>query len=214
MTKIVKICISGSVKSMAKNVRIFSKNCKLLCIHTLILSRINQYEAPKKQNVHFHAIISKKSKFMKSIIFVCLGNICRSPLAQGIARDLNQKHHLGLTIASAGTGDWHIGEAPCPHSITVAKQHGIDISDLRGQQVKPSDFSDYDLVVGLDDSNIANLKALGCSNPLKLGDFGFDGEDVPDPYFFDGFEGFEKVYQMIETGVINILDHYLENFSK
>lgn len=151
---------------------------------------------------------------MKSIIFVCLGNICRSPLAEGIARDLNIKHNLNLSIASAGTGDWHIGEAPCPHSVTVAKQHGLDISDLRGQQVKKSDFTDFDVVVGLDDSNVANLKKLGCQKVVKLGDFGFEGQDVPDPYFFDGFEGFEKVFQMIETGVINIFDHYIKHFSK
>jgi len=146
---------------------------------------------------------------MKSIIFVCLGNICRSPLAEGIARNLNDKHQLGLTVASAGTGDWHIGQAPCPHSIKVAKQHQIDISNFKGQQVTQDDFTNFDLVVGLDDSNISNLKKLGCKNVLKLGDFGFEGEDVPDPYFFDGFEGFDKVFDMIETSVYNLLKSHL-----
>ena len=151
---------------------------------------------------------------MKSVIFVCLGNICRSPLAEGIAKRLNEQHQLGLTIASAGTGDWHIGEAPCPNSIKIAKQHNIDISTFKGQQVKKSDFSDFDIIVGLDDSNIANLQALGCKDPLKLGDFGLDGEDVPDPYFFDGFNGFEKVFQMIETAVIELFNAKIDNFSK
>jgi protein-tyrosine phosphatase len=151
---------------------------------------------------------------MKSIIFVCLGNICRSPLAEGIAKKLNDDYQLGLTIASAGTGDWHIGEAPCPNSIKVAKQHHIDISHFRGQQVKKSDFSDFDVVVGLDDSNIANLKSLGCKTPLKLGDFGFHGDDVPDPYFFDGFDGFDKVFTMIETAVIKLFEEKIESYSK
>jgi protein-tyrosine phosphatase len=146
---------------------------------------------------------------MNSIIFVCLGNICRSPLAEGIALKLNDEHQLGLTIASAGTGDWHIGEAPCPNSVKVASQHGLDISAFRGQQVKKSDFSDFDLVIGLDDSNITNLKALGCKNLEKLGNYGFQGEDVPDPYFFDGFEGFDKVYEMIETAVTNLFHEKL-----
>lgn len=150
---------------------------------------------------------------MKSIIFVCLGNICRSPLAEGIARKLNNEHQLGLTIASAGTGDWHIDEAPCPNSIKVAKQHGLDISNLRGQQITKSDFSTYDLVVGLDSSNIANLRKLGCKDALKLGDFGFEGEDVPDPYFFDGFEGFDKVYEMINLAVTNLLKRHLPSSS-
>jgi protein-tyrosine phosphatase len=71
--------------------------------------------------------------------------------------------------------------------------------------VKKSDFEEFDLIIGLDRSNIANLKIMGCKQPLLLGDFGLDGEDIPDPYFFDGFEGFGKVFDMIETGVINIL---------
>ena len=146
---------------------------------------------------------------MKSIIFVCLGNICRSPLAEGIARKLSDQHQLGLTIASAGTGDWHIGQAPCPNSIKVAKQNNIDISGFRGQQVTKKDFSDYDLVVGLDESNISNLKKLGCKEAIKLGDFGFDGQDVPDPYFFDGFEGFDKVYKMIDTAVYKLIKSHL-----
>lgn len=141
-----------------------------------------------------------------SIIFVCLGNICRSPLAEGIALKLNEDYQLHLDIASAGTGDWHIGEAPCANSIKVAKEHGIDISKLKAQQVTVEDFSHYDLVIGLDDSNIINLKKLKCTNLEKLGDYGFHGEDVPDPFFFDGFEGFEKVFTMIETAVYKLLD--------
>jgi len=138
---------------------------------------------------------------MKRILFVCLGNICRSPLAQAVAEDLVQKHQLDLEVDSAGTGHWHVGEAPCENSILVAKQRGLDISYYKARQVSSKDFDYYDVIVGLDSSNISNLKTMGCKNPLKLGDFGFKGKDVPDPYFFDGFEGFDKVFDMIETSV-------------
>jgi len=142
---------------------------------------------------------------MKSILFVCLGNICRSPLAQGIANEYCSQNNIELICESAGTGSWHIGEPPCENSIKVARNNGLDISTQRARQVKVEDFEKYDIIVGLDDSNIKNLKKLGCKNPLKLGDFGFDGQDVPDPYFFEGFEGFDKVYNMIEVCVKTLI---------
>ena len=142
---------------------------------------------------------------VKSIIFVCLGNICRSPIAQGVGQRYAKENNLDLNVQSAGTGDWHIGEPPCENSIKVCKQNKLDISKQRAQQVTIEDLKNYDLVVGLDDSNIANLKKLGAKDVLKLGDFGFDGQDVPDPYFFEGFEGFDKVYEMIEICVENLI---------
>lgn len=144
-----------------------------------------------------------------SILFVCLGNICRSPLADGIATRLAQKEGLDIRIDSAGTGHWHIGEAPCPNSIKIARQKGIDISHLRGRQVSREDFEEFDHIIALDEKNRSDLQALGCKNVRKLGEFGFEGMDVPDPYFFDGFDGFEKVYEMIATGVENILDELM-----
>ena len=143
---------------------------------------------------------------IKSILFVCLGNICRSPLAEGIAKNYIKEKNLNLVIESAGTGHWHVGEKPCENSIKVALLNGVDISNQKAQQVKKSDFKNFDLIVGLDDSNISNLKNLGCKNPIKLGDFGFNGECVPDPYFFDGFEGFDKVFEMIDVCVRNLID--------
>ncbi|RXJ64234.1 protein tyrosine phosphatase [Halarcobacter anaerophilus] len=146
---------------------------------------------------------------MNSILFVCLGNICRSPLAEGIAKEYIKKYNLNLRIESAGTGDWHIGEPPCQNSIKVAKINGIDISTQRARQIKTEDFEKFDLIIGLDNKNIQNLKNLGCQNPLKLGDFGFNGEDVPDPYFFDGFEGFDKVFNMIDNCVKTLIEKKL-----
>ena len=145
---------------------------------------------------------------IKSILFVCLGNICRSPIAEGIAKEYIKNKNLNIEIQSAGTGSWHIGDAPCENSIKVAGLNGIDISRQKAQQVKKEDFKNFDLIVGLDDKNIANLKNLGCKNPLKLGAFGFNGKDVLDPYFFDGFEGFDKVYEMIDVCVKNLIDNY------
>lgn len=147
---------------------------------------------------------------IKSILFVCLGNICRSPLAEGIAKNYIKEKNLNLVIQSAGTGHWHIGEAPCENSIKVGKLNGVDISNQKAQQVKKSDFKTFDLIVGLDDKNISNLKNLGCKNPIKLGDFGFNGECVPDPYFFDGFEGFDKVFEMIDVCVRNLIDEHVK----
>ena len=143
---------------------------------------------------------------IKSILFVCLGNICRSPIAEGVAKRYIQKKNLDLIIDSAGTGSWHIGEAPCENSIKVAHLNGVDISKQKARQVTKDDFKKYDLIVGLDNSNISNLRNLGCKNPLKLGDFGYEGKDVPDPYFFDGFEGFDKVFEMIDVCVKNLID--------
>ena len=117
-----------------------------------------------------------------------------------------QEKNLDLIIDSAGTGSWHVGEAPCENSIKVAHLNGVDISKQRARQVTKDDFKKYDVIVGLDNSNISNLRNLGCKNPLKLGDFGYEGKDVPDPYFFDGFEGFEKVFEMIDVCVKNLID--------
>lgn len=139
------------------------------------------------------------NKKINSVLFVCLGNICRSPLAEAIARELSDKYELNLTIDSAGTGSWHIGETPCQNSRIVAKQRGLDISNYRARQVDKNDFKKFDLIIGLDSSNISNLKRMGCMEAELLGEYGFSGKDVPDPYFFDGFEGFDKVFDMIQS---------------
>ena len=144
-------------------------------------------------------------KRVNSILFVCLGNICRSPIAEGIARKLIEEGGHTITVDSAGTGHWHVGESPCPHSVQVARDHNVDISHLRARQVKKIDFSTFDMIVALDQSNYQDLKTMGCTNLIKLGDYGYEGADVPDPYFFQGFEGFENVYEMIENCVKELL---------
>lgn len=137
-------------------------------------------------------------KPISAVLFVCLGNICRSPLAEAILRQKAQTEGLSLDIDSAGTGSWHVGEPPCDYAIRVAKLHGLDIQHYRARQVSMKDAERFDLVIGLDDKNVSDLKAMGMSNVYKLGSFGLNGEDIPDPYFFDGFEGFETVFSMID----------------
>ena len=142
---------------------------------------------------------------MNSILFVCLGNICRSPLAEGIAKQRADQLGLELLIDSCGTGDWHVGEPPCQDSIRIAKTHGLDISSQRSRQITQEDLVKFELIVALDANNYRDLVSMGASNVVKLGDYGFNGEDVPDPYFFPGYEGFDKVYSMIDSCVDNLL---------
>jgi len=130
------------------------------------------------------------------ILFVCLGNICRSPLAEGIARSLSDKH----IFDSAGTGHWHIGEAPCQKSQFIAKRKGIDISDLRGRQISTDDIGKWDKVIAMDSKNLADLKMMGFKDAVMLLD-----RDVPDPYFFDGEEGMDEIYEMIKKGVEKVI---------
>ena len=147
---------------------------------------------------------------MKSIMFVCLGNICRSPIAEGCAKKLANEKLLDIKIASSGTSSWHVGETPCANSIKVCKSHNVDISDLRASQITKQEILEYDLLVALDGNNFKDLKALGATNVVKLGDYGYNSEDVPDPYFFDGFEGFEKVFGMINECVSNLFEKKFE----
>jgi len=130
------------------------------------------------------------------ILFVCLGNICRSPLAEGIARSLSDEH----IFDSAGTGHWHIGEAPCQKSQLIAKRKGIDISNLKGRQISKDEVGKWDKVIAMDSKNLADLKAMGFENAKMLLDI-----DVPDPYFFDGDEGMDEIYEMIKKGVKKVI---------
>ncbi|MEA2100689.1 MAG: low molecular weight protein-tyrosine-phosphatase [Campylobacterota bacterium] len=145
---------------------------------------------------------------MKSILFVCLGNICRSPLAEGIAKEYVKNNNLDIEIDSCGTSSWHVGEAPCDNSIKIAHIQNIDISIQRARQITKDDLNRFETIIALDSSNYENLLKMGCpKNKLsKLGFYGYNSEDVPDPYFFDGFEGFEKVYEMIDICVKRLID--------
>jgi protein-tyrosine phosphatase len=139
----------------------------------------------------------------KSILFVCLGNICRSPLAEGVfaevARTAGRRGDFRLD--SAGTGAWHAGSPPDRRSVAIAGLHGIDITAQRARQVEQSDFSRFDLILGMDRSNVADLRGrapgeAGERIHLFLAYAAGVEHDVPDPYY-GGPDGFETVYRMI-----------------
>ena len=94
------------------------------------------------------------------VLFVCLGNICRSPLAEAAFREEARRLNLDVVADSAGTGGWHVGEPPDPRAQAVARRNGVDISSLRGRQVKPADFHRFTHIVALDEDNLANLRRL------------------------------------------------------
>ena len=141
------------------------------------------------------------------ILFVCLGNICRSPLAEGVAQSILEKEGLNLVVDSAGTSNWHEGEAPCSHSIKIARQNEVDISQQRSRLVTKQDIEHFDYIVAMDAQNKSDLEKFGFTNVYILGDFGgYKGVNVPDPYFFPGFEGFEKVFEMVNICVKDFLE--------
>lgn len=123
-----------------------------------------------------------------SVLFVCLGNICRSPLAEAAFRAEAERIGLDVEVDSAGTGDWHIGRAPDPRAIAVARRNGIDVSGLRARLVTPDDFRRFGRIVALDQQNLANLRRMqpvdGRAKLSLLLDHvdGRAGRAVADPY--------------------------------
>ncbi len=145
------------------------------------------------------------------VLMVCLGNICRSPLAEGILKKKIAERGLSWEIASAGTGNWHIGEPPDPRSQAVAARHGLDISRQRAMQIKPEHLKHYDLILAMDQSNYNNLVNMAQTEEDRakirlILDFCYPGENrsVPDPYWDDN--GFEQVYTMLEQACEQIVE--------
>lgn len=132
------------------------------------------------------------------ILMVCLGNICRSPLAEGILRAKLSEDFL---VDSAGTGDWHVGNGPDKRSVSVAKKYGIDISNQRARQFNPKDFDEFDLIYVMDESNFKDVISLAKNeihqSKVKLILEDFENKNVPDPYY-GGEEGFENVFKMLD----------------
>lgn len=146
------------------------------------------------------------------VLFVCLGNICRSPLAEGIFRHLTTEIDAQdrFPTDSAGTGGWHNGHAPDSRSVQVAREHGIDISGLRARRVEPADFDRFALILAMDQSNFRHLRGMapaGSSASVALfGTYALGREvDVPDPYY-GGIEGFHDVYNMLFAGCRSMVE--------
>ncbi|MBO9623417.1 MAG: low molecular weight phosphotyrosine protein phosphatase [Sphingomonas sp.] len=138
-----------------------------------------------------------------AVLFVCLGNICRSPLAEGAFRARAQAAGLDVDADSAGTGEWHVGHAPDRRAQAVARRHGIDISGYRARQVEAADFLRFDHILALDHSNLSNLRALAPAKArARLGLLldlvpGMEGQAVADPYY-GGEEGFEATWAQVD----------------
>lgn len=133
------------------------------------------------------------------ILMVCLGNICRSPLAHGIMEHLVKKEGLDWEIDSAGTGDWHIGEGPDRRSTATAKNYGIDISGQCCRQINVKDFEQYDRIYVMDKMNLKDVLSLARNDEdRKKVRLLLDDTIVPDPYYEDDL--FDDVFKMIEKG--------------
>lgn len=149
---------------------------------------------------------------MTRVLFVCLGNICRSPTAEAVFR--KQVEDAGLSdfiqVDSAGTGDWHVGSGPDRRAIQKAALRGYDLASLRARQVDARDFQRFDYVLAMDRSNLSNLKSLRAegrgAEPRLFLEFAsaFDALEVPDPYY-GGDEGFEEVLDLIEDASRGLL---------
>jgi len=132
------------------------------------------------------------------VLFVCLGNICRSPAAEGVMRQIAPH----LTLDSAGTGGWHVGDAPYGPMQEAAMARDIDLSDLRARQFHAGDFADFDLIIAMDRQNksdIERLRPSGNTTPVRT----MAALDVPDPYYTRDFDG---ALDMIQTSARRLLD--------
>ena len=140
-----------------------------------------------------------------SVLFVCLGNICRSPLAEASFRQEAERLGIEVRIDSAGTGDWHVGRPPDPRAAAVAAKNGTDVSRLRARQVSPADFYEFSHIIALDAQNLADLRAMqpadGTAELSLLLDHveGRQGDPVADPYYGEA-EHFDQTWRDVTEG--------------
>lgn len=144
---------------------------------------------------------------------VCLGNICRSPLAEGILKEKIRMRGLDWQVDSAGTGGWHTGEQPDTRSIRIAKRYGIDITDQHARKLRPDDLTSFDLILAMDESNRSDILRLATSEAQRrkvemIMNFlhPHADQDVPDPYWDD--QGFEAVFQMLDAACEALIEKY------
>jgi protein-tyrosine phosphatase len=148
-----------------------------------------------------------------AILFLCLGNICRSPLAEGAARVAFQEAGIAAKLDSAGTGDWHIGRAPDPRAQAEAVRRGTDISDLRARQLCVSDFYDFDYILAADAQNIADARAIMPADATAKLQLMLDWvadyprTSVTDPYYGDD-DGFAETWADVSAVADALVRHY------
>jgi protein-tyrosine phosphatase len=149
----------------------------------------------------------------KSILFVCLGNICRSPAADGILRSIKNDFEFVGNVDSCGTAAYHSGEKPDPRMRAVARRKGVDLDFLTARQISPLDFDSFDYIVAMDSENLSNIQKIMPSQSksklrLLLGK-SFETLNVPDPYY-GGEQGFINCFELIERGVKVLLEEIKE----
>ena len=142
-----------------------------------------------------------------NILFVCTGNICRSPTAHGVLRQ--RAAGKNWRVDSAGTHAYHVGEAPDPRSVSAAKKRGVQLADLRARQVTIQDFYDFDIILALDSAHLAHLQRMAptdakAEGALFLEYAGLGARDVADPYY-GGAEDFERVLDVVEEGAAGMI---------
>jgi protein-tyrosine phosphatase len=137
-------------------------------------------------------------KERRSILFVCTGNICRSPTAEAVLRHLANKESIELHIESAGLGDWHVGQPPDERSQQHARKRGYDLSAQRARQVTARDFERFDMILAMDRGHLEALRKLARPQHHARIRLFVEGRDVPDPYS-GGPDGFEHVLDLVET---------------
>jgi protein-tyrosine phosphatase len=146
------------------------------------------------------------------ILMVCLGNICRSPMAEGILRHRAAEAAMSVSTDSAGTSDNHVGQAPDPRAMRTMQGHGMDISDLRARAFSADDFHRFDLILAMDADNLNDVLQLAPSEELAAKARlimelvpGHQHRSVPDPYY-GGTEGFEQVHDMLDKACAVLID--------
>ena len=141
---------------------------------------------------------------MKKVLFVCTGNICRSPTAEGVLRHLAKDAGIDIHVESAGTHDYHVGDPPDARAQRHAKGRGYDLSAQRARQVRRRDFEEFDLIVAMDRGHLEILRDNCPPQHLAKVRMLVKGHDVPDPYY-GGAEGFEQVLDMVEAACLGLL---------
>jgi protein-tyrosine phosphatase len=150
-----------------------------------------------------------------SVLFVCLGNICRSPLAQGVFENKleNKKIAEKFFVDSCGTGSWHVGEKPHKGSIAIARQYGVNIENQRARDLNLSDFKKFEWIIAMDSQNLRDIESLASDSKARIHllrefDTQKDSMDVPDPYYTGGFQ---QVFDIIDRSCDKLLERILRN---